>query len=88
MPIISHFFGIYVRMYHDEHPPPHIHVEYHGHEALVGIVGGDILQGHLPSRALRLVREWCAEHEAELMKNWTRAEALEPLERIPGADSD
>ena len=44
--------------------PPHIHVEYHGHEALVGIASGEILQGHVPSRALRIVREWCAEHEA------------------------
>jgi hypothetical protein len=34
------------------------------------------------------VRVWYAEHEDELMKNWTRAEALEPLERIAGADSD
>jgi hypothetical protein len=88
MPVISHFFGIYVRMYHDEHPPPHIHIEYHGHEALVGIADGAILEGHIPTRALRIVKEWCAEHQAELMDNWTRARALEPLERIPGADSD
>jgi hypothetical protein len=26
MPIISSFFGIYVRMYFDDHPPPHVHV--------------------------------------------------------------
>jgi hypothetical protein len=40
MPVISHFFGIYVRMYHDEHPPPHIHIEYQGQEALVAIADG------------------------------------------------
>lgn len=33
MPIISYFFGIIVRMYHDDHNPPHIHVEYQGFEA-------------------------------------------------------
>jgi hypothetical protein len=88
MPVISHFFGIYVRMYHDEHPPPHIHIEYHGQEALVGIADGAILQGHVPTRAHHIVKEWCLEHQAELMENWTRARALEPLERIPGADSD
>jgi hypothetical protein len=37
MPFISSFFGIYIRMYFDDHPPPHIHVEYQGHKALVGI---------------------------------------------------
>jgi hypothetical protein len=34
MPIISTFFGIIVRMYFDDHGPPHVHVEYQGHEAL------------------------------------------------------
>jgi len=28
MPIISSFFGIYVRMYFADHAPPHVHVEY------------------------------------------------------------
>jgi hypothetical protein len=32
MPILSVFFGIIVRMWHDDHPPPHIHVEYQGFE--------------------------------------------------------
>ncbi|MEY2159310.1 MULTISPECIES: DUF4160 domain-containing protein [unclassified Rhodanobacter] len=30
MPIISSFFGIYVRMYFADHAPPHVHVEYRG----------------------------------------------------------
>jgi len=37
VPILSVFFGIIVRMWHDDHPPPHIHVEYQGFEALVNI---------------------------------------------------
>ncbi|WP_363317912.1 DUF4160 domain-containing protein [Sulfurimonas sp.] len=45
MPIISYFFGIIVRMYHDNHPPKHIHVEYQGYVALVSIENGDILKG-------------------------------------------
>jgi hypothetical protein len=28
MPTLSTFFGIIIRMWHDDHPPPHIHVEY------------------------------------------------------------
>jgi hypothetical protein len=88
VPIISTFFGIYVRMYHADHPPPHIHVEYQGREAFVDIETGEIMQGGLPKNAARLVRDWCLEHRAELALNWTRAQALEPLERIPGADHD
>jgi hypothetical protein len=88
MPVISYFFGIYIRMYHDDHPPPHFHVEYQGHEAFVAIEDGRILSGRLPTRAAKLVREWAAEHQAELLEDWRRAVSLEPLNRIPGADND
>lgn len=57
MPIISSFFGIYVRMYFADHAPPHVHVEYQGHEALVAIEDGVIVQGELPKRALAPVKQ-------------------------------
>ena len=88
MPIISSFFGIYVRMYFDDHAPPHIHVEYQGHEALLAIEDGTLLEGELPRRAQAIVRQWCLDHNQELAQNWTRAQALQPLSRIPGADND
>jgi len=88
VPIISTFFGIIVRMYFDDHDPPHIHVEYQGHEAYVAIATGDILKGELPTRALALVRQWCLDHRAELEQNWANAKALKPLSRVPGADND
>lgn len=88
MPIISSFFGIYVRMYFADHGPPHIHVEYQGQEALVEIATGSILAGGLPNKALALVRQWRLDHAGELAQNWARAQALQPLLRIPGADND
>jgi len=88
MPIISSFFGIYVRMYFADHGPAHIHVEYQGHEALVAIMNGDLLEGELPKRALAIVRQWCLDHRSELEQNWSNAQALKPLARIPGADND
>ena len=88
MPIISSFFGIYVRMYFADHAPPHVHVEYQGHEALIAIEAGTIVQGELPKSALALVKQWCLDHCEELEQNWVRAQALQPLSRIPGADND
>lgn len=88
MPVISYFFGIYVRMYHADHPPPHVHVEYQGREAFVSIETGEIIEGELQRNARRLVRDWCVLHREELLRNWQRAQALEPLERIAGADND
>lgn len=54
MPVISYFFGIYIRMYHDDHNPPHFHVEYQGHEALMAIETGEILSGR-PNKAVKLI---------------------------------
>ena len=88
MPIISSFFGIYIRMYFADHAPPHFHVEYQGNEALVSIADGALLQGDLPKRALSLVRQWCADHRGELEQNWNNGQALLPLNRIAGADND
>ncbi|OAI06149.1 DUF4160 domain-containing protein [Methylomonas methanica] len=88
MPIISYFFGIYIRMYHDDHNPPHFHVEYQGHEALIAIETGEVLAGSLPNKALKLVREWAIEHQSELLIDWQYAIELKPLQRIPGADND
>jgi hypothetical protein len=88
MPTLSIFFGIIVRMWHDDHPPPHIHVEYQGFEALVNIANGEVSEGELPRKVAAIVREWCLVHQAELQDNWQRAQRFEPLDRIQGADRD
>lgn len=88
MPIVSTFYGITIRMYHGDHPPPHIHAEYQGHRALVAIADGAIIAGKLPRQAARLVKEWCQTHQDELLADWTLAQAFEPLRLIAGADQD
>ena len=37
MPRISHFFGIVVTMYYNDHSPPHFHATYGEDEATVAI---------------------------------------------------
>lgn len=88
MPIISLFFGIVIRMYFDDHPPPHFHASYQGFEAFVGIEDGEVIHGSLPKKAARIVRQWALDHRDELMANWSRGEALLPMELIAGADLD
>jgi len=48
----------------------------------------EVIDGRLPRKAAKLVKDWCLEHQAELMDNWRRAVAIKPLQRIPGADND
>jgi hypothetical protein len=88
MPTIAIFFGIVVRMWHDDHPPAHIHAEYQGFEALIAIESGEVMQGNLPRKVAAILKEWCNTHREELRANWVRAQLFEPLERIQGADRD
>jgi uncharacterized protein DUF4160 len=75
MPIVSSFFGIVIRMYYDEHNPPHLHAEYQGSKALLDF-RGNLIKGDLRSRtALRLVRDWIDLHVDELSENWELARA-------------
>jgi hypothetical protein len=82
MPTVSIFFGITIRMYYDDHPPPHFHA-YYGNDAAVIDIGTLLVRdGKLPRRALALALEWAAEHRDELIENWQLAEAHRPLNRI------
>jgi len=37
MPTLSICFGIVIRMYYDDHPPPHFHAIYGEYEAKIAI---------------------------------------------------
>ena len=82
MPILSTFFGIIVRVFHSDHSPPHIHVEYSGSEAVVEIRTGKFLAGNLPLRAKKLFEEWRKIHTKDLEKAWGAAQANRMPERI------
>ena len=82
MPEISRFFGIVIRMFYNDHAPPHFHAEYGEHEALIEIESLEIYAGVLPSRALSLVREWAGLHRDELRQDWTSARSGRPPDAI------
>ena len=82
MPTISSFYGILIRMYYDEHGPPHFHVEYQDYSASIDIHSLEVRVGRLPRRALNLVLDWAELHQDELRTNWTRIEKGEQLAAI------
>jgi hypothetical protein len=57
-------------MYIRDHTPPHFHADYGEHSALINIKNGEILEGFLPRRALRLVQDWAELHRNELFSNF------------------
>ena len=88
MPTVSTFFGITVRMFFSDHPPPHFHVAYQRYRAVIAIQSGYIIGGMLPPAVHRIVREWSERHRSELTDNCERARARRALQRILGADME
>lgn len=82
MPTISQFFGISIRMYYDDHGPPHFHAYYQAYAAIVEIGTLQLISGHLPRRAMAMVLEWAAVHREALLEDWRLAEAHEALRPI------
>ena len=83
MPRISEFYGVVIKMYFGDHPPPHFHAEYAGQAAKIAVGSGALIAGALPARALALVREWERLRRDDLEQNWSRAERMEPVLPVP-----
>lgn len=82
MPEVSRFYGIVIKIFYDDHNPPHFHAEYGEHEMLVNIRTLALSGGRLPARALGLVTEWASLHQQELLGAWERAKQLQPPGQI------
>lgn len=86
MPEISRFFGIIIRMYFDDHNPPHFHAIYGSEEILVSIDPIEVLEGKMKRRAVSMVIEWAAVHQQELKRNWELLQGDGPAEKIEPLD--
>jgi hypothetical protein len=76
MPILSAFYGIVIRMYffdNRQHKLPHIHAEYQGSRAVLSIESGDVLDGSIPAKQVKLVQAWIEIHRDELLADWQLA---------------
>lgn len=67
-----------VKIFYEDHNPPHLHAEYGEHEVLININTLAILGGNLPARALGMVTEWASLHQHDLRVAWDRARRLQP----------
>lgn len=69
-------YGFVIRMYFDDHDPPHIHVlerrDSAQSMAKIAIASRDTLEGRFPSGLERTVKLWTIKHETELLDNWHR----------------
>ena len=80
MPVISRFYGIVIKMYFNEHGVPHFHAVYGEYNGVFGIQTLDLIEGDLPPRARKLVKDWAKTYRDELAKMWKKREYKE----LPG----
>jgi hypothetical protein len=76
MPTISTFYGLVIQMFFKDHAPPHFHVRYAEHKAIIDIQTLGIIEGKLPRRALSLILDWTELHRDELLENWQLCQEL------------
>lgn len=84
MPVIARFYGIIIKMYFSrrEHGIPHFHAIYGEYNAVFDIQTLEMLEGDLPIRAQKLVKEWGAQYQQELLHMWHTNE----FKQLPGLE--
>ena len=61
--------------------PPHIHAIYGEDMAAIDIQTGEVMEGHLPTKALAMVREWVSINKADLLHMW-KTQEFKPLSSL------
>ena len=72
MPVISQFYGILIYIYAElggHHNKPHIHAKYNEYEISITI-DGEIINGEMPLKQLKLIEAWMEIHRDELRATW------------------
>lgn len=84
MPVIARFYGIIIKMYfsQSEHGVPHFHAVYGEFNGVFSIETLEMIEGDLPARSQRLVKEWAALYQSELLRIWQTNE----FKRLPGLE--
>jgi len=82
MPVIARFYGILIKMYFKEHGIPHFHAIYGEYNGVFKIDGLEMMEGDLPLRAQKMIREWGEKYRNELMDIWRNQE----IKKLPGLE--
>jgi hypothetical protein len=79
---IARFYGIIIKLFFGDHPPPHFHAQYGEYIGVFDIDTFEMIEGDLPARAIRLVVEWASMNKEEMKKMWDNGKyhKLPPLE--------
>lgn len=71
--------NIIIRIYANDHLPPHFHIFTPDGDALVKIATLEILRGKLASKAQDTALEWAAKNKATIAAEWNRTNPRFPI---------
>lgn len=71
--------SVTIRIWPNDHLPPHFHAIGPGFEALIEIETLSIREGALAPAIRRAVLEWAAGHKDEIAAEWTRTNPRFPV---------
>jgi len=78
MPIIAIVDGVEIKVFWNDHNPPHIHAVLAEHNCCISIVTGAIMSGTLPKAKFRKVVRWLEDNQTEAMYAWDEAHNSRP----------
>jgi len=81
MPVIARFYGIVIKMYFNDHLPPHFHAFYGEYNGLYDLNTLAMLEGDLPRRAQGMIAEWAKKNQEVLLNMWN-TQAFRNLEGL------
>lgn len=68
--LVARVGGIEIRVYSDEHPPPHFHVRSPDIDAIFTIDDCTYIRGNIDGREQRLVKWWYDRARTQLIATW------------------
>jgi len=82
MPIVARFYGILIKMYFKEHGIPHFHALYGEYNGVFELETLEMIEGDLPQRAVRMIKEWGTIYGKDLLEMWT----TQKFKQLPGLE--
>ena len=82
MPVIARFYGILINMYFREHGVPHFHALYGEYNGVFEIKSLEMIEGDLPNRAQKMIKEWGKMYQDDLLELWE----TQKFKKLPGLE--
>jgi hypothetical protein len=62
--------GLKIKLFPNEHPPPHFHIESPDINASLTILTCDVCKGSVDSPTLKRIKEWHVKNKGKLIEAW------------------